>query len=53
MLIQKLKIQSKEKATEKLPDTAMVSYSDNMESIKHPFLGLFQPPTISILIKQR
>lgn len=53
MLIQKLKIQSKEKVTEKLPDTVMVSYNDNMDGVKHPFLGLFQPPTISILIKQR
>ncbi|CAH1726400.1 unnamed protein product [Aphis gossypii] len=53
ILIQKLKVRAKEKIREKLPDTIMVSYSDNMETIKHPFLGLFQPPTNSILSKSR
>lgn len=52
MLIQRLKIRAKEKIQEKLPDTEMVRYSDNTETIKHPFLGLFQPPTISILLKE-
>lgn len=51
-MIQRLKINSK-KIQEKKPDTLMVSYSDNMEIVKHPFLGLFQPPTISILSKNR
>lgn len=53
MLIQRLKIRAKEKIQEKLPDTVLVCYSDNMESVKHPFLGKFQPPTISILSKQQ
>ncbi|XP_025192998.1 protein PF14_0175-like isoform X2 [Melanaphis sacchari] len=53
LLIQKLKIRAKEKICEKLPDTVMVRYSDNMETIKHPFLGLFQPPTNSILSKPK
>ncbi|XP_026807672.1 uncharacterized protein LOC113550172 isoform X1 [Rhopalosiphum maidis] len=53
ILIQKLKIRAKEKIREKLPDTIMVRYSDNMETIKHPFLGLFQPPTNSILSKPK
>ncbi|XP_022166091.1 uncharacterized protein MAL13P1.304-like isoform X2 [Myzus persicae] len=53
ILIQKLKIRAKEKIREKLPDTIMIRYSDNMDTIKHPFLGLFQPPTNSILSKPR
>ncbi|XP_008186499.1 protein PFC0760c isoform X2 [Acyrthosiphon pisum] len=53
ILIQKLKIRAKEKVREKLPDTIMIRYSDNMETIKYPFLGLFQPPTNSILSKPR
>lgn len=53
ILIQKLKVRAKEKIREKLPDTVMIRYSDNMETIKYPFLGLFQPPTNSILSKPR
>uniref|UniRef100_A0A2S2Q4Z2 Uncharacterized protein n=1 Tax=Sipha flava TaxID=143950 RepID=A0A2S2Q4Z2_9HEMI len=52
ILIKKLKVRAKEKIQEKQPDTIMVHYSDNMETVKHPFLGLFQPPTISILSKK-
>lgn len=52
ILIQRLKIRAKEKIHKRLPDTVLVHYSDNMETVKHPFLGLFQPPTISILLSE-
>ncbi|VVC36636.1 Hypothetical protein CINCED_3A022541 [Cinara cedri] len=53
ILVQSLKMRSKENIQVKLPDTELVQYSDNMEVVKHPFLGLFQPPTFSILSKVR
>ncbi|XP_050526241.1 uncharacterized protein PF3D7_1120600-like isoform X2 [Daktulosphaira vitifoliae] len=49
LIIQKIRMQSKSRVNKKQPDTLLVSYSDNMETMKHPFLGLFQPPTTSIL----
>ncbi|XP_050439701.1 uncharacterized protein LOC126845156 isoform X2 [Adelges cooleyi] len=53
LVIQKLRIRTKLKNVDKQSDTALVSYSDNMETVKHPFVGLFQPPTISILREKR